>query len=249
MEHTTYASRLRYLDADDVEDSTVDYDGLDVIGPDGSKLGDVDGFIVDAQAGRVFHVVVDSGGWFSSRRLLLPVGHARLDTGRRALIVDVAKDALSRYPEFDSSRFERFSDEDLRDFESRTIAACCPGEPVEDVSVRSWAYDTRRHYTQPDWWNRDARTGNDEPRLTSATGVSGAAATLPHDTPTPRAESYPREHVTAHGSESSRDDVSPHLEGRAQPGDVLGIETGGETTEIGDTAEDEDKRRRDAERS
>ena len=41
-------------------------------------------------------------------------------------------------------------------------------------------------------------------------------------------------------------DVSPHYGGRAQPGDVLGIETGGETTEIGDTAEDEDKRRRDS---
>jgi cation transport regulator ChaC len=41
-------------------------------------------------------------------------------------------------------------------------------------------------------------------------------------------------------------DVSPHYGGRAQPGDVLGIETGGETTGIGDTAEDEDERRRDA---
>jgi hypothetical protein len=34
---------------------------------------------------------------------------------------------------------------------------------------------------------------------------------------------------------------------RAQPGDVLGIERGGETTELGDTAEDEDKRRHKAE--
>ena len=45
------------------------------------------------------------------------------------------------------------------------------------------------------------------------------------------------------------DGVSPHFEQRAQPGDVLGIETGGERTGVGDTAEDEDKRRRDAERS
>jgi hypothetical protein len=42
-------------------------------------------------------------------------------------------------------------------------------------------------------------------------------------------------------------DVSPHYGGRAQPGDVLGLETGGETTEIGDTSEDENKRRRDLE--
>ena len=41
-------------------------------------------------------------------------------------------------------------------------------------------------------------------------------------------------------------DVSPHYGRRAQPGDVLGIETGGETTAISDTAEDEDERRRAA---
>ena len=37
----------------------------------------------------------------------------------------------------------------------------------------------------------------------------------------------------------------PDLE-RAQPGDVLGIERGGETTTLGETEEDEDRRRRDA---
>ena len=45
------------------------------------------------------------------------------------------------------------------------------------------------------------------------------------------------------------DDVSPHFGRRAQPGDILGIETGGETTEIGDTAEDENERRRRAEKN
>lgn len=35
---------------------------------------------------------------------------------------------------------------------------------------------------------------------------------------------------------------------RAQPGDILGIERGGETTSLGETEEDEDERRRDAER-
>jgi hypothetical protein len=36
---------------------------------------------------------------------------------------------------------------------------------------------------------------------------------------------------------------------RAQPGDVLGIERDGEQTHIGETAEDEDERRRDAEQA
>lgn len=36
---------------------------------------------------------------------------------------------------------------------------------------------------------------------------------------------------------------------RAQPGDVLGIERDGERTHIGETAEDEDERREDAEKA
>jgi hypothetical protein len=34
---------------------------------------------------------------------------------------------------------------------------------------------------------------------------------------------------------------------RAQPGDVIGVERDGERTELGDTEEDEDERREDAE--
>jgi len=45
--------------------------------------------------------------------------------------------------------------------------------------------------------------------------------------------------------QSDGGDVSPHLGKRAQPGDILGIETGGESTGLGDTAEDENERRRD----
>ena len=52
-----------------------------------------------------------------------------------------------------------------------------------------------------------------------------------------------RELVTARET-----DPSPHFDGRAQPGDVIGLETGGERTHVGETAEDENKRRIDAER-
>ena len=41
--------------------------------------------------------------------------------------------------------------------------------------------------------------------------------------------------------------VPEPIDERAQPGDVLGIEHDGETTQLGDTAEDEDERLRDAE--
>ena len=46
-----------------------------------------------------------------------------------------------------------------------------------------------------------------------------------------------------------RDDIAaPAVGERAQPGDILGIASAGETTSLGDTASDEDKRRERAEK-
>ena len=246
MVQANYASRLRYLDADDVDDSTVDFSGMNVRASDGTKLGDIDGFIIESTTGRIYHIVVDSGGWFTSRRFLLPIGHARLDLQDRALRVDVVRDSLRSYPEFDESRFDRFSDDELRAFEQTTAAACCPDERLTQSSG-AWDYDRRRHFEQPSWWTGGPRTHE---RARSVSAVP----------PAPIREEYDRELVIARErarglrdedipAGRSVDDTSPHFEGRAQPGDVLGLETGGERTSIGDTSEDEDKRRRTAEKS
>jgi hypothetical protein len=256
VEQTNYAARLRYLDADAVDDTVVNYDGLDVHGPEGEKLGDLDGFIVDADAGRVYYVVINTAGWFRTRQLLLPVGHATLEADRKALRVDVRKDALNRYPEFDDRQFREFTDEDLRQFEGRTVEACCPDEQADAATAETWAYESRRHYQQPEWWKTESHSRDrlrqiesrpdraSAPASRVASAVAGPAL----------AERPDREHAVAREEDRTpprRDpgDVSPHHGGRAQPGDVLGIETGGETTKIGDSPEDEDKRRRDAERA
>jgi hypothetical protein len=136
--------------------------------------------------------------------------------------------------------------------------ACCPDEPLEDAAVGSWSYETRRHFAQPEWWEtaryaperlRPLGAGGTRPATGSAHAASTAAAAGTSD-------ARNRDLVTARAGEREDEragraagEVSPHLEGRAQPGDVLGIETGGETTEIGDTSEDENERRRTAERT
>jgi hypothetical protein len=234
MEHTTYASRLRFLDAADVDDTVVDYDGLEVIGPDEERIGEVDGFIVDAQASRLHYVVVDSGGWFSSRRVLIPVGHAQLAHDARTLRLDVTRGALSRYPAFHEDRFREFSDDELTRFEARMGAVCCPDEAPVD------RYGAERHYVQPDWWTASAYAHE---RLRPVD--TSAYASMPP----PARERFAGEQVRARADEREGDDVSPHFDGRAQPGDVIGIETGGERTGVGDTAEDENRRRRVAERT
>ncbi len=233
METTTYASRLRYLDADDVDDDVVDFDELDVRGYGDEKLGAIDGFIVDIPAARVLYAVVDSGGWFKSRRFLLPVGHVtRIDRDAGALRVDISREAIRQYPSFDEDRFREFSDDDLRAFESSLSVACCPDERLEPGD--KWPYETRRHYIQPDWW-QSSNYSRERLRPVERSGYRPEA---------PARERLAREHAIAR----EQSDVSPHADGRAQPGDVLGIETAGERTYIGDTSEDENKRRRDAER-
>lgn len=250
MENATYAARMRYLDASDVDDAVVNFDGLKVHGPDGQRIGDVDGFILDADARRVNYVVVDSGGWFTSRRLLLPIGHASLSADRGALQTDVTRDALKRLPEFDPKRFREFTDEELRAFERDTVVACCPDEPLEDVSATSWGYDSRRHYEQPAWWENDRYSTDRLQAIDEHPRHSPIATEARTDRSTGSRDLHNRDLVTAREDRDvpPRDDVSPHVDGRAQPGDVLGIETGGERSRVGDTAEDEDKRRRDAER-
>ena len=69
---------LKYLPADDLDDDTVDFDGMKLEEPSGKTLGKVEGFIVDSDSGRPYYAVIDAGGWFKSKHFLLPVGHVRL---------------------------------------------------------------------------------------------------------------------------------------------------------------------------
>ena len=211
------SSQLRYVDADEIGGEVIDFGDLDVRGQDGDKLGEVDGFIIDAAGERAYYVVVDSGGWFRSRKFLVPIAHARVGESREALVLDVTRETISRYPEYDRDSFARLGEGELRAYERQYGDACCPEDAVEDGE---WDYDRWTHYRRPEWW-----------RARVAAGSAATVGTAGRDEPRAR-----------HG------DPSPHVDGRAQPGDVLGIETGGETTGMGDTAEDENERREAAEK-
>lgn len=257
-----HRSRLSYLDADNIDDDRVDFDGLDVLDPAGNKLGNLDGFMVDAAGGRPYYAVVDSGGWFSGRRYLLPIGHARLDAGNKALRVDVERGAIEHYPEFDESRFSELSEEDSRLFAERTLTACCGTELQSRTGADRYDYDKWSHYAQPDWWRATWYSGR------TATPSAGTRVATPggatYDVP-PVAPVHPERDVVVardRGIIADRDLDDDRLEGtrlaeadrreaaeRAQPGDVLGIENEGQTTTLGDSAADEHERLRDAEES
>ena len=226
---------LRYVDADDINDDTIDLDGMNVKSPSGDKLGDVDGFVIDSQSGRPYYVVVDAGGWFKSKHFLMPIGHMRLDADADSLVADVDRDRVSRFPGFDKDEFDKLTVSDLKRLNDDTCSACS----IEGVAIvygadepleKAW---NRPDFKRPEWWRYN-------PTLPERMGERAVTAGVE----TGRGvRDMPREDLRMKDA-----DPSPHYAGRAQPGDVLGVETGGERTHIGETAEDENERRRDAEK-
>lgn len=232
---------FRYVDADDLDDSTIDFDGMDVESNTGDRLGDVDGFIIDVRSARPYYVAVDAGGWFTSKLFLLPIGHVALDTDRQKLITDVPRERVKRFPGFDRDQFSKLSETELNRMDEQMAAACCPDEAIAAASTVE-VYETRRHYQSPSWWDSSYYRPDRVDASARAMGTAGAA-------PSSSELSGTREQVVARGDDPAAGDVSPHLGGRAQPGDVLGVETGGEQTHIGDTTDDENERRREGEKA
>jgi PRC-barrel domain len=241
---------LRYIDADDVDDQTLDFDGLKVRNPQMEKLGEVDGFIVDSDSGRPYYVVVDAGGWFKSKHFLLPIGEVRLDDDRDALVTNLSKERVHRFPGFHKDEFAKLSEEDIRRMNDEICSVCSvtavsysTSEPVQSA----W---NRPQFAQPTWWNTNPTNPDrmgDRAYQSTVDYPKSTEASMP---PSGSAAAREQEQVRARERDDDRTgDVSPHFEGRAQPGDVIGFETGGENTHIGDTSADENKRRRDAEKA
>ena len=144
---------LKYIDAGDLGDSSLSFDGMKVESTSAEGLGKVDGFIIDGTTGRPYHVVVDAGGWFKSKFFLVPVGHAALDLERKRLVTDVSRDHVSRYPGFDRGEFEKLTDADLHRMNEEIAAACCPGELGDGTAVAT--FETWTHYREPSWWDAE----------------------------------------------------------------------------------------------
>ena len=224
-------SGLRYVEARNLSPEVLDLDRLEVMDASGEDLGRIDGFLVDAASARPRYVVVDSGGWFRTRRYLLPVDHARFDARSRNLRFDGRRETIMQFPEIQDERIESLQADDLTGYDREVTRACCP----DDQDLQRLEHE-RRHETTPAWWHS---TG-----WSMSYGEAGPGL-IPPTTSKPMAGGRGREERWRAPADEGR---APAVGERAQPGDVIGIESGGETTSIGDTAEDEDRRRERAER-
>lgn len=241
---------LRYIDADDVGDQTIDFDGLKVRNPQMEKLGEVEGFIIDSDSGRPYYVVVDAGGWFKSKHFLLPIGEARLDDDSDALVTNLSKERVHRFPGFDKDEFSKLSEQDLRRMNDEICSVCSVSAVSYSTSEPIQAAWDRPQFTRPTWWTANPVSPQRMGERAYQSAVEYPAATATSSSSS-SAAGRAAEHVRARerDDDDRTGDVSPHFDGRAQPGDVIGLETGGERTHIGETAEDENQRRRDAEKS
>ncbi|MEG3437915.1 PRC-barrel domain-containing protein [Pannus brasiliensis CCIBt3594] len=96
---------------------------------DRDKVGSVKDILVDENDGRFRYFIVDTGFWVFGKKVLLPVGLARLDYARERLYVaGLTKDQVEHLPEFS---------DDLKidnDYEERVRTSYRPLVPSSTVA-------------------------------------------------------------------------------------------------------------------
>ena len=165
---------LKLVDAADLDRGAFDFKGIDVVDPSGESLGAVEGFIIDVNQSRPFHVVVKGGHWYKHKHFLLPIGHVRLDRRVRRLTADVQQTRVERFPGFSLNEFEKLTDKDFDQLAYASAAAC--SDEVIDTSI---AWERWTAYAYPGWWDtsyyRRDLASNDATGVTSRPTQSTAA--------------------------------------------------------------------------
>jgi hypothetical protein len=174
-DHSPYVDQLR--DLYDAEQQITQ--AIHVKGAANDDLGTVDGFVVDRSSGRPYYVVVDSGGWFTGNRYLLPINAVHLDRPGRQMRTTLDKDSIKKYPEFDNAAFESSGDRG-RQYEQRLLQTYVPGgNEVIASRGETWDYERYEQFRQPEWWITEgvAVTRRREPAGSSSPDRSSGTST------------------------------------------------------------------------
>ena len=137
--------QLKYVDAKELDEGARKFNGADVLGADGTKLGEVEGFVMDVQQGRPRHVAV-AADWFIHKHFLLPIGHVALSSDGNGLVADITKERVERFPGFDKGEFETLGPGDLARLDSAMADTWGFGDDTADNNA---------HFTVPTWWQQD----------------------------------------------------------------------------------------------
>ena len=99
-------------------DAAEDIRGAKLYGVNDQKLGKIDDVIFDHATGVIRYLVVDTGGWLSTKKFLVPAERLRASAKHRDdFEVDLSKQQVEGFPPYDEAQLE--SDEQWADYEGR----------------------------------------------------------------------------------------------------------------------------------
>jgi hypothetical protein len=102
----------------DTQEAALDIRGANVYGPKDQKLGEIADVVFDEATGAVIFAVVDTGGWLSSKRFVVPPSEIRPSLQHaEGFLVDLTKEQIEAFPAYDGK--ELTSEEQWADYEQR----------------------------------------------------------------------------------------------------------------------------------
>ena len=100
------------------DDAAADIRNSNVYGVDDDKLGEVDDVIFDQTTGGIVYVIVDTGGWLSSKKFIVPPTELRPSLQHENdFRVDLTKQQIESFPAYDGTALS--SEEKWADYERR----------------------------------------------------------------------------------------------------------------------------------
>jgi hypothetical protein len=95
-----------------------DIRGSKLYGRNDEKLGKIDDVIFNHSSGSIRYVVVDTGGWLSTKKFIVPAERLRASAEHEDdFAVDLSKEQVERLPTYDESHLE--SDQQWSDYEGK----------------------------------------------------------------------------------------------------------------------------------
>ena len=109
-----YGTLRDYRFENDIEDIR----GANLYGINDEKLGEIDDVIFDHSSGDIRYLVVDTGGWLTSNKFLVPADRiSPYHKGENDFYASLDKERIKMFPEFDEKMLE--DEKNWREYETR----------------------------------------------------------------------------------------------------------------------------------
>jgi hypothetical protein len=102
----------------DTREAAIDIRGSKLYGLKDQELGEIDDVVFDEATGAIVFVVVDTGGWLSSKKFIVPPQEVRPSLQHENdFLVDLTKEQIESFPPYDRKALT--SEQEWADYESR----------------------------------------------------------------------------------------------------------------------------------